>query len=114
METIQFGVEKTAYALKLLGDKTRLTIVALIKNQDCCVCELVELLKMSQPAVSQHLRKLRDVGIIQERRQGQWTFYSLNERHELYPMVQSILEYVPNYSEKLIQMEQAGLRINCK
>lgn len=114
MKMIQFDVEETAYVLKLLGDRTRLAIVALLKTQECCVCELVELLNMSQPAVSQHLRKLKDVGIVRERRKGQWVFYSLNETHVLFPMVQAIFEYVPDQSERLKQLEQAGLRICCE
>jgi ArsR family transcriptional regulator len=114
METIQFEVEQTADVLKLLGDKTRLTIVALIQHQECCVCELVELLNMSQPAISQHLRKLKDVGIVRERRKGQWVFYSLDETHVLFPMVQAIFDYVPDQSERLKQLEQAGLRICCE
>ncbi|WLD92778.1 metalloregulator ArsR/SmtB family transcription factor [Alkalihalobacillus sp. AL-G] len=113
MEKATIEIDKAAQTLKLLGDKTRLTIIALLKNQECCVCELVEILAMSQPSISQHLRKLRDTGIVKERRKGQWIFYSLNPEHETFPIVQDILGYVPDYDEKIKQLENAGLRICC-
>ncbi len=49
-------IHEMADSLKLLGDKTRLTILALLKERALCVCDLVELLDTSQPNASQHLR----------------------------------------------------------
>ena len=43
-----------------------------------CVCEIMEFLSVSQPAVSHHLRILRQAGLINDRRQGKWIFYSLD------------------------------------
>lgn len=65
--------------LKLLGDKTRLTTIAILNERKCCVCELQVVFDMSQPSISQHLRKLKDIGLLKEERQGQWIYYSLNE-----------------------------------
>ncbi|WP_431801895.1 ArsR/SmtB family transcription factor [Halobacillus andaensis] len=113
MEKTIIDLENAAQALKLLGDKTRLTIIGLISEGECCVCEFVEVLQMSQPSVSQHLRKLRDAGMVKEKRKGQWIFYSLNQEHETYPIVQQILEQIPDQREKLHALEQAGLRIQC-
>ncbi|MFD1019774.1 ArsR/SmtB family transcription factor [Thalassobacillus hwangdonensis] len=113
MEKTIVELEFAARTLKLLGDKTRLTIIGLLKDSECCVCEFVEVLKMSQPAVSQHLRKLRDAGIVKERRNGQWIFYALNRSHETYPIIQQILEQIPDQKEKLHALEKAGLRIQC-
>ncbi len=84
---------------KLLGDKTRLTILALLKEQDLCVCDLVELLETSQPNVSQHLRKLKDAGIVNESRKGQWIFYSLAINDK--PYIQDILNYTPSFKDKV-------------
>lgn len=67
-------LETTANILKLLGDKTRLTMVKIMSEHECCVCEFVDLFEMSQPAISQHLRKLKDSGIVNEERRGQWIF----------------------------------------
>ena len=62
VETIE--IEKVAAILKLLGDKTRLTMVKMLDSNDYCVCEFVEIFKVSQPAISQHVRKLKDLGIV--------------------------------------------------
>lgn len=67
-------IDKAAMILKLLGDKTRLIMVKILDTHDCCVCEFVEIFKMSQPAISQHLRKLKDIGLVKEERRGQWIF----------------------------------------
>lgn len=64
--------------LKALGDVTRLKILKLVSHQEYCVCELAEIIGMSQPGISQHLRKLRLAGFVTERREGQWSFYRAN------------------------------------
>ncbi|WP_349408457.1 metalloregulator ArsR/SmtB family transcription factor [Pseudalkalibacillus sp. SCS-8] len=102
-----------AHTLKLLGDKTRLTIMGLLNVRECCVCEFVEIIKMSQPAISQHLRKLRDADLVKEKRKGQWIFYSINEEYSGYPLVKDILEYVPDSRIQLKELDEAGLRVCC-
>jgi ArsR family transcriptional regulator, arsenate/arsenite/antimonite-responsive transcriptional repressor len=113
METLKIEMDKAALILKLLGDKTRLTMVKILENHDCCVCEFVEIFKMSQPAISQHVRKLRDAGLVREERKGQWVFYSLKKESDYYPMVQDILQHLPNQDYKLKELEEQGLRISC-
>ncbi|MBF0707380.1 MULTISPECIES: helix-turn-helix transcriptional regulator [Bacillaceae] len=113
MENTMIEIDQAASVLKLLGDKTRLTIVGLLKDGECCVCEFVEVLQMSQPSISQHLRKLRDSGLVKERKKGQWVFYSLNADHEAFIVIQSILTFIPEQKDKLYELEQKGLRICC-
>lgn len=62
-------------AFKALGDQTRLKAFKLVATEELCVCELEELLGISQSAVSQHLAKLKAAGLVRERRQGQWVYY---------------------------------------
>ncbi|MBT2756811.1 winged helix-turn-helix transcriptional regulator [Mesobacillus foraminis] len=107
------SLEGTANILKLLGDKTRLTMMGLLIKNDCCVCEFVEIFNMTQPAISQHLRKLKDAGLVKEQRRGQWIFYSLNREHSYFPLIQDVLRHIPDQEEKLIILEQQGLRITC-
>lgn len=107
------AIEKAAVLLKLLGDKTRLSMVKILEHQDCCVCEFVEIFSMSQPAISQHLRKLRDTGIVQESRKGQWIFYSLNRDSEYYPFIEEILNHLPSQEHQLEELEKQGRRISC-
>lgn len=64
---------------KCLADETRLSCLLLIQQeQELCVCELTEALQQSQPKISRHLAQLRQVGVLQDRRQGQWVFYQLH------------------------------------
>ena len=107
-------IEKAATILKLLGDKTRLTMVKMLDTNDYCVCEFVEIFKVSQPAISQHVRKLKDAGIVTETRRGQWIIYSLNKESDYYPLIQDLLEHLPNQDFKLKELEEQGLRISCE
>lgn len=64
---------------KCLADELRLKSVLLIAQEgELCVCELVDALAESQPKVSRHLAQLRQAGLLQDRRQGQWVFYRLH------------------------------------
>ena len=107
-------IEKVATVLKLLGDKTRLTMVKMLDTNDYCVCEFVGIFKVSQPAISQHVRKLKDLGIVTEARRGQWIIYSLNKESDYYPLITDLLEHLPNQDFKLKELEEQGLRISCE
>ena len=107
----QKEVEKVANVLKLFGDKTRLTMLGLLKDNECCVCEFVEIFHISQPAVSQHIRRFKDIGLVNETRRNNWIFYSLNKDSEFYPLLQDLLNYIPEQQEKTKQLEEQGLRI---
>jgi ArsR family transcriptional regulator, arsenate/arsenite/antimonite-responsive transcriptional repressor len=61
-----------------LGDETRLTIVGMLSEQEMCVCEIIERLGLSQPAVSHHLKILKHAGILRDTKEGKWIYYSLN------------------------------------
>ncbi|OLS35263.1 helix-turn-helix transcriptional regulator [Bacillus sp. MRMR6] len=114
MQVSTVDIEKTASILKLLGDKTRLTMVKILQTNDCCVCEFVEIFKTSQPAISQHIRKLKDAGVVRETRRGQWIIYSLNVNSEYNPLIQNLLQHLPNQNNKIQELEELGLRISCE
>jgi len=63
--------------LKSVADPTRMKIIKLLQEGEVCVCELVDILGISQPGVSQHLRRLKLLGLTEERREGQRVIYSL-------------------------------------
>jgi ArsR family transcriptional regulator len=92
-------IEALAETLKLLSDKTRLSILALLKEKEMCVCEIVTALEMTQPNVSQHLRKLKVGGLVNEARRAQWIYYSLNLEDK--PYLKGILEQLPSMKEQL-------------
>ncbi|WP_310177276.1 metalloregulator ArsR/SmtB family transcription factor [Neobacillus niacini] len=106
-------LERAANVLKLLGDKTRLTIVGILKQRECCVCEFLEVFDMSQPSISQHLRKLKDAGMVKEERRGQWIYYSLNQQSEMYGLIEDILEHVPDQIEKIKMIEKNNPTLQC-
>jgi len=84
---------------KLLSDKTRLTILALLKERELCVCNIVDMLQMSQPSISQHLRKMKAGGLVSETRKGKWTYYALTIEDK--PFVNEILSHIPSQASKI-------------
>ncbi|MGG4492214.1 ArsR/SmtB family transcription factor [Metabacillus idriensis] len=112
--TSALDIQKVSQILKLLGDKTRLTMMKMLETNDCCVCEFTAIFKTSQPAISQHLRKLRDAELVKEKRKGQWIFYSMNKESEYYPFIKGLLEYLPAQDNLLTELETQGLRITCE
>lgn len=62
-----------------LSDPTRLKIIEILRSGEHCVCELTEELELGQSLLSFHLKTLKDAGLVHDRRQGRWTYYTLNE-----------------------------------
>ncbi len=106
------NIDLLAECHKALGDKTRLQILALLKEEELCVCELVEILNISQPAVSQHMRRLRNAKLVRKRRQGQWVFYSLDG--EVYPFMSSVLKCLPDMRREIDALREKGLKVQCR
>jgi len=64
---------------KALGESTRIKIVKLLSIKPMYVCELESVLEMSQPRISQHLRILKQAGLVNMQKEGQRTIYSIDE-----------------------------------
>ena len=76
------SLSQLSKVLELAANEVRLKILYLLEEEDqLCPCDLSDILGMSIPAVSQHLRKLKDGHIIESRREGQTIYYSLKEAH---------------------------------
>lgn len=85
--------------LALAGNEVRLKILFLLEEEnELCPCDLSDILGMSIPAVSQHLRKLKDGNVIERRRSGQTIFYSLNT--EQLNILRPFFKHIINQSEK--------------
>jgi DNA-binding transcriptional ArsR family regulator len=79
LQEVEQSINRLGEILKLAGNDVRLKILFLLnKEEQLCPCDLSDILDMSVPAVSQHLRKLKDGGVVQTKRDGQTIFYSLN------------------------------------
>lgn len=60
---------------RVLSDPTRQKIYRVLLQEELCVCELAAIFSVSQSAISQHLRRLRSIHLVNGRRRGQWVFY---------------------------------------
>lgn len=60
-----------------LSDETRLRVVGMLVDGERCVCELQDAVGAAQSRLSFHLKVLRDAGLVSDRRQGRWVYYSL-------------------------------------
>ena len=61
-----------------LTDETRLQILDRLRGGEQCVCDLTDLLDLAQSRLSFHLKTLKDAGIVTDRKDGRWVYYSLN------------------------------------
>ena len=77
MTTIAVSDAERAVALfHALSDETRLAILELLRDGERCVCELTDALDVAQSRLSFHLRVLRDAGLVSDRRDGRWIYYT--------------------------------------
>lgn len=75
-----FDVTSATAVFHALSDETRLEILDCLRDGERCVCELTEVLKAAQSRLSFHLRVLKDAGLIRDRAEGRWMYYTLNEQ----------------------------------
>jgi len=69
--------DKQSRFFKALADETRLRILKLLKIREMCVCEVMVALDLTQPTASHHLGILENAGLVKNRKEGKWVFYSL-------------------------------------
>lgn len=82
-----------------LADETRLRIINLLLERELCVCELVEVLNMSQPRISRHLNILKQTELLHNWREGKWIHCSIKKE-------------LPNYCKTLLNGVKKGLSQN--
>jgi ArsR family transcriptional regulator len=68
----------TIKALKALSDETRLRILNILLERECCVCEVMQALDISQTRASRNLAALCDAGFLSQRKEGLWSLYSID------------------------------------
>lgn len=69
--------KRTARLFHALSDETRLKIIARLRGGERCVCELMDAVDAAQSRLSFHLKALKDAGIVTDRREGRWNYYSI-------------------------------------
>jgi len=90
MKTARTTIEQLEDAFKALADRTRLRILALLGNNEVCVCHIHDSLGLPQPTVSRHLAYLRRAGLVSARRDGVWMHYRVST--SLAPEVRLVLD----------------------
>ncbi len=85
---------------KVLSDETKLRILNLLLERECCVCEVVQALEISQSKASRGLTALYDIGFLKFKKEGLWSLYSLDR------------EAIPDYQMKIIEAVKAALADN--
>ena len=66
---------------KVFGDATRIKILCVLLRSEMCVCDLAEMLGMTQSAISHQLRVLKQMKLVKNRREGKTVYYSLEDGH---------------------------------
>ncbi len=70
-------MQQAAKLFKALSEVTRLRILGLLQHGELCVCDLMAVLDLPQSTVSRHLARLKECGLVQDRRSAVWCYYSL-------------------------------------
>ena len=79
LEESSESINKLAQVHSLMGSEIRLQILYIIyKEQQVCVCDISDILHMSVSPISQHLKKLKDGGLVQDKKVGQTVFYTVS------------------------------------
>ena len=94
------AIDQLSSVLALAGNEVRLKIMFLIDVEgELCPCDLADILGMTIPAVSQHLRKMKDGNVIEARRSGQTIYYSLMSVQ--LTLLRPLLDYIINHNTKM-------------
>lgn len=92
------NLKKLSDIFYLAGNEVRLKLLYLIFHESrLCVCDLSDILEMKIPAISQHLRKLKDLGLVKSKREGQTIYYHISEEFHYYfdTFFNRLLKYKP-------------------
>jgi ArsR family transcriptional regulator len=94
------------YALffKALSDTNRLMIIDMLSCGELCACVILEKFQITQPTLSHHMKTLCDCGLVKGRKEGKWTYYSLNV--ETARSIKAFLEGVTTAKEDCICHEK--------
>jgi ArsR family transcriptional regulator len=88
------AIDQLELIFKALADKTRLRVLALLGNNEVCVCHIHDSLGLPQPTASRHLAYLRRSGLVTVRRDGVWMHYRVTTTLE--PVVQQVVRAAVN------------------
>ncbi len=93
-------MDKLTDFFKMLSDETRIRILVLLYHKKLCVCQLCGIMEETQPKISKHLAKLRDMGFVKDERKEQFIYYDLNFSDKLFEnLLKNIIGNIDNYDK---------------
>ena len=102
-------MESIASILKAFGHQDRLRIIALLAHGELTISELVQILKLSQPRVTQYIKALEAVGVLERIREGSWVFSRINRQDPvMFALLESVLKAIPK-DDPIQQMDKKRL-----
>ena len=96
-------IEEASRLFHALSEPTRLQILEQLRKGEQCVCELTEVFHTGQSRLSFHLRVLKEAGLINDRPEGRWMYYSLNVEG-----IKELAEYVNTLQESRFSHRPSG------
>ncbi len=106
-------MRKLTKLLKVLSDESRLRVLNLLQERECCVCEVMQVMEISQSKASRILSALYDTGLLNLRREGRWALYSIdtdqtkNYVNDILTGIMRALESSPVTKEDLERLKKA-------
>jgi len=99
----------TEKLFKIFADKNRLRILNLLKQRSMCVCELASILGVTQPSISRHLKRMKEVGLVGDEQDKFWTNYYLKKNGKLQKNVLCCIRHLLK-GDKTIQADLKKLK----
>lgn len=83
---------------KAFADKNRVRILKMLLDKPLCVCELADVIGISQPAISRHLKQMKSAGLLLDKKVGNWVYYRINDKSSFYG--KALLDLLKNWLNK--------------
>jgi ArsR family transcriptional regulator, arsenate/arsenite/antimonite-responsive transcriptional repressor len=102
-------LDKLTDFFKMLSDETRVRVLVLLYHKKLCVCQLCGIMEETQPKISKHLAKLRDMGFVKDERKEQFIYYYLNLNNKLFlEVLKEIVDNIDDFEAIKNDMERLG------
>jgi ArsR family transcriptional regulator len=105
-------IAKVEKIFKALGDRSRLRIINMLGEKAMCVCEITEVLKLSQSTVSGHLRVLKEAELVEDEKDGLWVEYRLCKDEKFISDVVNLIKEALKSDRKMEEEREMALQAN--
>jgi ArsR family transcriptional regulator len=93
-------LEQKIEIFKALSDKNRLLIIDMLSCGELCACDIMEGLELTQPTISHHMKILQQAGLVNAKKKGKWTIYSLNK--DVFDKLCDFIDHLSSYKTECI------------